>query len=170
VTILTATHPGEPIGVVRAATAVGIPVVIAFTVETDGRLPNGQVLHEAIEEVDAATERAAIHFGINCAHPDHFAAPLEVASPAIGRIELLRANASRASHAELDEADELDDGDPLELGCSLRRTGALTSAPASPRRLLRDRRSACRSNRSRLRTTSALTDQDEAALVLVCSV
>ncbi len=116
VTMLTATHPGEPIGVVRAATAVGIPVVIAFTVETDGRLPNGQVLHEAIEEVDAATERAAIHFGINCAHPDHFAAALEVASPAIGRIELLRANASRASHAELDEADELDDGDPLELG------------------------------------------------------
>jgi homocysteine S-methyltransferase len=113
--MLTATHPGEPIGVVRAATAVGIPVVIAFTVETDGRLPNGQVLHEAIEEVDA-TERAAIHFGINCAHPDHFAAALEVASPAIGRIELLRANASRASHAELDEADELDDGDPLELG------------------------------------------------------
>lgn len=113
VTMLTATHPGEAIGVVRAAVATGIPVVIAFTVETDGRLPNGQVLHEAIEEVDASTERAATHFGINCAHPDHFAGALEVASPAIGRIELLRANASRASHAELDEADELDDGDPL---------------------------------------------------------
>jgi S-methylmethionine-dependent homocysteine/selenocysteine methylase len=116
VTMLTATHTGEPIGVVRAATAVGIPVVIAFTVETDGRLPNGQALHEAIEEVDAATERAPLHYGINCAHPDHFAAALDVASPAIGRIELLRANASRASHAELDEAEELDDGDPVELG------------------------------------------------------
>ena len=116
ITMLTATHPGEPIGVVRAANAVGIPAVIAFTVETDGRLPNGQELHEAIEEVDAATGQAAIHFGINCAHPDHFTAALEVSSPAIGRIELLRANASRASHAELDEADELDDGDPRELG------------------------------------------------------
>jgi len=116
VTMLTATHPGEPIGIVRAAVAVGVPAVIAFTVETDGRLPNGQALHEAIEEVEVATDRAAMHFGINCAHPDHFSGALEVASPAIGRVELLRANASRASHAELDEAEELDDGDPLELG------------------------------------------------------
>ncbi|HEX8771349.1 MAG TPA: homocysteine S-methyltransferase family protein [Acidimicrobiales bacterium] len=116
VTLLTATHPGEAIGVVRAAVSVGIPVVISFTVETDGRLPNGQTLQEAIEEVDAATEQRTLHFGINCAHPDHFSAALEVASPAIARLELLRANASRASHAELDEAEELDDGSPEELG------------------------------------------------------
>ena len=116
VTMLTATHSGEPIGVVRAAMAAGIPAVIAFTVETDGRLPSGEALHEAIEEVDRATAGAALHFGINCAHPDHFAIALEEASPAIERLELLRANASRASHAELDEAEELDDGDPVELG------------------------------------------------------
>lgn len=116
VTMLTATHAGEPIGVVRAAVAAGIPVVIAFTVETDGRLPSGQPLHEAIAEVDAATDSAVLHFGINCAHPDHFTDALNVEAPdAIGRIELLRANASRASHAELDEAEELDDGDPVEL-------------------------------------------------------
>jgi S-methylmethionine-dependent homocysteine/selenocysteine methylase len=116
VTMLTATHTGEPIGVVRAAAAAGIPAVIAFTVETDGRLPSGQPLHEAIAEVDAATDGAVLHFGINCAHPDHFSDALEVDSPAvISRIELIRANASRASHAELDEAEELDDGDPIEL-------------------------------------------------------
>jgi S-methylmethionine-dependent homocysteine/selenocysteine methylase len=90
--------------------------VLAFTVETDGRLPSGQALHEAIAEVDAATGAAALHFGINCAHPDHFSGAVELDAPAIGRIALLRANASRASHAELDEAEELDDGDPLELG------------------------------------------------------
>lgn len=116
VTMLTATHSGEPIGVVRAAVAAGISAVIAFTVETDGRLPSGQALHEAIAEVDAATDGAALHFGINCAHPDHFATALEGPSPAIARLGLLRANASRASHAELDEAEELDDGDPVELG------------------------------------------------------
>lgn len=117
VTMLTATHTGEPIGIVRAAVAAGIPVVIAFTVETDGRLPSGQPLHEAIAEVDAATDSAALHFGINCAHPDHFTDALEVDSQeVIRRIELIRANASRASHAELDEAEELDDGDPIELG------------------------------------------------------
>lgn len=116
VTMLTATHAGEAIGVVQAAVAAGIPVVMSFTVETDGRLPSGQALHEAIEEVDRATDGAALHFGINCAHPDHFADALREASDAIGRVELLRCNASRASHAELDEAEELDDGDPVELG------------------------------------------------------
>jgi homocysteine S-methyltransferase len=116
VTMLTATHTAEPIGIVRAAVAAGVPAVIAFTVETDGRLPSGQALHDAVAEVDAATDGAPLHFGINCAHPDHFSSALDVASPAIGRIELVRANASRASHAELDEAEELDDGDPDELG------------------------------------------------------
>jgi homocysteine S-methyltransferase len=115
ITMLTATHAGEAIGVVRAAMASGIPAVIAFTVETDGRLPSGQSLHEAIMEVDSATGGAALHFGVNCAHPDHFSAALGADPAAIGRIALLRANASRASHAELDEADELDDGDPVEL-------------------------------------------------------
>lgn len=115
VTLLTATHTGEATGVVRAAAAAGIPVVVAFTLETDGRLPSGQALHEAITEVDGASGASALHFGINCAHPDHLAGALEVAHPAIERVELIRANASRASHAELDEAEELDDGDPVEL-------------------------------------------------------
>lgn len=115
VTMLTATHPGEAIGVVRAAVAANIPVVVAFTVETDGCLPSGQPLHEAIAEVDEATVRAALHFGVNCAHPDHFTDVLEADPVPIRRIELMRANASRASHAELDEAEELDDGDPIEL-------------------------------------------------------
>jgi S-methylmethionine-dependent homocysteine/selenocysteine methylase len=116
VSMLTATHAGEAIGFVRAAQRTGIPSVLAFTVETDGRLPSGQALHEAIAEVDEATGAAALHFGINCAHPDHFTPALAIDSPAIGRIELLRANASRSSHAELDEAVSLDDGDPDELG------------------------------------------------------
>ena len=115
VTMLTATHTGEPIGIVRAAVMAGVPVVIAFTVETDGRLPSGQALHDAIAEVDAATDGAALHFGVNCAHPDHFSSALDVASSAIDRIELVRANASRATHAELDEAEELDEGDANEL-------------------------------------------------------
>jgi len=116
VTLLTGTHTGEPIGIVHAAVAAGIPVVVAFTVETDGRLPSGQPLHEAVAEVEAATGGAVLHYGINCAHPDHFTGAL-LAEPAVTqRITLLRANASRMSHAELDAAEELDAGDPVELG------------------------------------------------------
>lgn len=116
VTLLTGTHTGEPIGIVRAAADVGIPVVIAFTVETDGRLPSGQLLHEAVVEVEDATDGAVLHYGINCAHPDHFTGALAADPGVTKRIALLRANASRMSHEELDAAEELDAGDPVELG------------------------------------------------------
>ncbi len=115
VTAITMTYVDEAVGVVRAAKGAGIPVVIAFTVETDGRLPSGQALGEAIDEVDARTDGAAAYFMINCAHPSHFADALDPDAAWAARIRGLRANASRLSHAELDEAEELDAGDPDEL-------------------------------------------------------
>jgi S-methylmethionine-dependent homocysteine/selenocysteine methylase len=115
VTALTLTYADEALGIVRAARNVGLPVVISFTLETDGRLPSGQSLREAIEEVDTASDAAAAYFMINCAHPSHFYDVLEPGSAWTDRIRGLRANASRLSHAELDEAEELDEGDPEEL-------------------------------------------------------
>ena len=47
---------------------VGLPAVVSFTVETDGRLPTGQNLAEAVAEVDAATGSAPAYYMINCAH------------------------------------------------------------------------------------------------------
>jgi S-methylmethionine-dependent homocysteine/selenocysteine methylase len=90
--------------------------VISFTVETDGRLPSGQTLGEAVEQVDSETDRGTAYFMINCAHPMHFESVLEAAEPWQHRIRGLRANASTKSHAELDEATELDEGDPVDLG------------------------------------------------------
>jgi S-methylmethionine-dependent homocysteine/selenocysteine methylase len=115
VSALTLTYAGEAVGVARAAQNAGIPSVISFTVETDGRLPSGQSLREAIEEVDDQTQGAVAYFMINCAHPTHFAHVLEGDGDWRGRIRGLRANASEKSHAELDEADELDAGDPAAL-------------------------------------------------------
>lgn len=114
----TLAYPSEAIGMVRAARRFGLPVVIAFTVETDGRLPTGESLEEAISEVDAATDGYAAYFMINCAHPEHFSGVLDDA-PWMQRIRGIVANASRCSHAELDEAEELDDGNPTELGLQL---------------------------------------------------
>lgn len=114
----TMAYPAEAVGVVRAARALGLPVVIAFTVETDGRLPTGMTLEQAISEVDAQTDGYAAYFMINCAHPDHFNAVLEDA-PWMARVGGIVANASRCSHAELDEAEVLDDGNPAELGAQL---------------------------------------------------
>ncbi len=115
VTALTLGYAEEAVGIVRAAVSAGIPVAIAFTVETDGGLPGRQSLPEAIADVDARTDSAAAYFMINCAHPTHFAAVLTSGGPEMRRIRGLKANASARSHAELDESDELDEGDPLEL-------------------------------------------------------
>jgi S-methylmethionine-dependent homocysteine/selenocysteine methylase len=114
ITGLTITYAEEAIGIVRAATSVGMPVVISFTVETDGRLPSGQLLAEAIEQVDRETDGTAVYFMVNCAHPTHFLPVLDNPGP-WHRIRGIRANASTMSHAELDDAEELDDGDPADL-------------------------------------------------------
>ena len=115
VTAITMTYTEEAIGVTRAATAAGLPAVISFTVETDGRLPSGQALGEAIAQVDDATDGAPAYYMINCAHPTHFEQALGGGEPWVQRIGGLRTNASTKSHAELDEAEELDEGDPDDL-------------------------------------------------------
>jgi S-methylmethionine-dependent homocysteine/selenocysteine methylase len=126
VTALTMTYPEEALGIARAAEAAGIPAVISFTVETDGRLPSGHSLDEAIAHLDADASAPA-YFMINCAHPTHFEDVLEPGSPGVARIRGLRANASALSHAELDEAETLDDGDPHDLGA--RYVGLRTRLP-----------------------------------------
>ncbi|MGS0683783.1 homocysteine S-methyltransferase family protein [Nakamurella sp. GG22] len=115
VSALTMTSADEAIGIARAAGDLGVPVVISFTVETDGRLPDGTPLDDAIQTVDAATDAYPAYFMVNCAHPEHVAATLSGHGAGIRRIRGIRPNASRLSHAELDEAEELDSGDPAEL-------------------------------------------------------
>jgi homocysteine S-methyltransferase len=114
VTVLTLTAVGEAIGVVRAARSVGIPVAVSFTVERDGRLPDGTPLSMAIVEVDAEGGGPE-YFMVNCAHPSHLAPGLADDGDWRLRILGLRANASARSHEELDAATELDEGDPAEL-------------------------------------------------------
>lgn len=113
---ITMTNTPEAISVARAARAAGLPVAISFTVETDGCLPTGETLGEAIVAVDAATDGAPAYYMVNCAHPEHFAGVLTPGAAWVDRIGGLRANASRRSHQELNDSPDLDDGDPAELG------------------------------------------------------
>ena len=118
VTAVTMTNAEEAIGIARAARARDVPAVISFTLETDGRLPDGQPLPAAIARVDAETSGSVAYYMINCAHPSHFADALDEDGAWRERIGGLRVNASAKSHAELDEADELDEGDPQALGAA----------------------------------------------------
>ena len=113
---ITMNYANEAVGIASAARRADMPVAISFTVETDGNLPTGQTLKAAIEQVDEATSGYPAYYMINCAHPTHFKSRLGTGEPWVERIRGLRANASRMSHAELDEAPELDTGDPVEFG------------------------------------------------------
>ena len=115
VTALTMGYVGEAAGIALAARAVGVPAIVSFTLETDGRLPTGMPLAEAIEATDNATDGYPLHYMINCAHPTHFDHVLDPTAPWALRLGGIRANASALSHAELDEMVELDQGDPDDL-------------------------------------------------------
>jgi S-methylmethionine-dependent homocysteine/selenocysteine methylase len=116
VSAITMTNVHEAIGIVHTAQAADLPVVISFTVETDGNLPTGDSLGKAIDLVDRATGNGPAYYMINCAHPAHYESRLLSGEPWVERIGGMRANASRLSHAELDKATELDDGNPVEFG------------------------------------------------------
>jgi S-methylmethionine-dependent homocysteine/selenocysteine methylase len=128
ISAITMTYAEEASGIALAAANAGVPVAISFTVETDGKLPSGQALGDAVAQVDAETRSAPVHYLVNCAHPTHFADAL--AETPAGRVRGVRVNASSKSHAELDEAPELDMGDPLSLAddvAGLRGRGAALS-------------------------------------------
>jgi len=116
VTAFTLSSVNEAIGIARAARACNMPCALSFTVETDGRLIGGMTLREAIEIVDHETQGASEYYMVNCAHPTHFENMLEPDRPWVQRIRGIRANASTKSHAELDESETLDIGDPDDLG------------------------------------------------------
>jgi homocysteine S-methyltransferase len=115
VTAFTLNYNEEAIGIIRAAESFQLPVAISYTVETDGNLPSGQKLGDAIQEADLATAGYAAYYMINCAHPNHFRHVLEGGGDWVKRIKGIRANASTKSHRELDESDHLDAGDKVLL-------------------------------------------------------
>jgi len=121
VSAVTMNYAEEAIGIARAARRHGLPVAISFTVETDGRLPSGQSLRDAIAQVDFATGNGPAYYMINCAHPSHFAHLFERNEPWHRRVRGIRANASHCSHAELNESTTLDDGNPAELGSEIQQ-------------------------------------------------
>jgi homocysteine S-methyltransferase len=126
VSAFTMTHTAEAIGVVRAAMLHDMPCVIAFTVETDGRLPSGESLAAAIQRTDAETDGHPAYYMINCAHPSHFTGVLESGAAWMDRIAGVRANASMRSHQELNDSPDLDAGDPVALGGDYARLLTIT--------------------------------------------
>ncbi len=116
ISAITMTYSDEALGIVLRAQEVKIPVVISFTVETNGHLPSGESLEHAIRKVDELTNYYPLYYMINCAHPSHFIDQFAENTAWQDRIKGVRANASCKSHAELDESTSIDKGDLAELG------------------------------------------------------
>ena len=151
VSAMTLTHVEEAIGVTWAAQAIGIPAVISFTLETDGRLPSGTTLGDAIVEVDEATDAGPAYYMVNCAHPTHFEHVLADGGPWLAaaardprkRLVQEPRRARRGDRARLRR--------PRGPGLAVRLAGRKVSAADDPRRLLRDRRAPRRGDRADLR-------------------
>lgn len=116
VTGATMSYAAEAAGIALAAKAAGIPAVISFTIETDGRIPDGSTLGEAISQVEDATDAAPAYYMVNCAYPDHLREAAEPEGAWVERLRGFRANASKRSHAELDGSQQLEQGNPAEFG------------------------------------------------------
>lgn len=116
VSAMTFNNVPEAVGVARAAHRAGLPLSMSFMVNAEGRINSGPTLAEAIQAVDGEAGDARPDFyGINCSHPVEFSAALD-GGPWLDRIRSLRPNASTAEKQALCESDELDAGDPVELG------------------------------------------------------
>lgn len=113
VTAYTLTTVEEASGVVAAARLHGVDAAVSFTVETDGRLPDGTPLGEAVATLWEQGPPDGLL--LNCAHPVHIAEALRDDDSWAERVTGLRVNASRQSHAELDAAEVLDEGDLDDL-------------------------------------------------------
>ena len=111
------TYTEEAIGITKACQELKIPVALGFTVETDGKLPSGSSLEDAIYAVDKETKDGPIYYMINCAHFDHFSFLFKKPKAKwMSRVKAIRANPSRLSHEELDNSPVLVPGDPVEYG------------------------------------------------------
>jgi len=147
----TMTHTEEASGITLAAQAAGLPVVISFTVEADGRLPTGQPVGDAIETLDAATGSYPAYYMVNCAHSTHFRHLFADTHAWTERLGGIRANASTMSHTKIDEAETLDSGDPIELAERYEGAAPGPPVPAGAGRLLRHRPPAHRRHQQAVR-------------------
>jgi len=112
----TFNNVAEAVGVSRAASKIGVPVCLSFTLSGNHRLQSGPTLREAVETVDAeAGEHRPTCFGINCSHPLEFIPALEPGDWVL-RVRSIRPNATAMDKLSLCKLGHLEDGDPVDLG------------------------------------------------------
>lgn len=105
--LLAQTMPAvtEAEGMARAMIASGLPAVISFCINRDGRVLDGTPLDEAIDLLDDRLEGAPLGYAVNCSHPDFIKAD-QMNPHALSRLIGIWANASAREHSELEQTEE----------------------------------------------------------------
>jgi S-methylmethionine-dependent homocysteine/selenocysteine methylase len=106
----------EALGAAMAMGATGLPHVVSFVLERNGRVLDGTPLHAAIERIDAAASPAPLFYSISCVHPSIAATALRdeaVFSNLVARrLNEFKANSSPLSPEELVQLDHPEGDDP----------------------------------------------------------
>ena len=105
----------ESIGVARAAAKIGVPLGISLSLDSTSKLNSGPSLAEAIDTIEAETNRSPEFYSINCSHPVEYEPAIEPGDW-IHRVRGVRPNASKMEKIALCQIGHLEDGDPVELG------------------------------------------------------
>lgn len=115
----------EAAGLAKAASDTGLPYIISFTVQGDGRLIDGTAISDAIRSIDAAVENKPTMYMSNCIHPKLLFQALSQSfnqTPLVReRFRGIQANTSAASYAELDRSPALKGAEPEALADDMMR-------------------------------------------------
>lgn len=110
---------GEAAGMAQAMAETGLPYIISFTIQRDGRLIDGTTITGAIEYIDSLSGPKPVCYMTNCVHPkivyDALSQPFNRNEIVKSRFLGIQANTSPLSYAELDGSPDLISSEPEEF-------------------------------------------------------
>ena len=113
----------EAAGMARAMAETGLPYLISFTIQEDGRLIDGAAISDAITYIDRVTETPPLGYLTNCVHPSilrqALAQPCNQTEPVRRRFLGIQANAAANSYRELERGIGLKPSGPKGLAAEL---------------------------------------------------
>jgi len=115
----------EAAGLAKAIDTTGLPYIISFTIQQDGKLIDGTPIAEAIQYIDDITGNKPVCYMANCVHPTIVYKALSRDFNNIqivkNRFRGIQANTSPLPYSELDDSVDLHCSEPKEFAEEMMR-------------------------------------------------
>jgi S-methylmethionine-dependent homocysteine/selenocysteine methylase len=109
----------EAEGMAKAMEHTDLPYIISFMIRKDGKLIDGTTISDAVQKIDASTERKPVCYMANCIHPvilqQALSHPFNCTRFVKERFHGIQANTSALSPEELNNSPELITSDGASL-------------------------------------------------------